>query len=126
MVAAADAALAALNGGSSIESFANDNKYEWQVELAAYRASSVVPRTILQRAFELPTPGPGESVFEYVMSPEGDVQVLELARVTPGALTALAPAQRTELREQVKSEFARMGNTEFQRGVRNRAEISVL
>lgn len=126
MIEAADAALAALNGGSTIESFANENKYEWQVELAAYRGSAIVPRTILQRAFELPSPSPGESVFEYVLSPEGDVQVLELARVTPGSLTALAPAQRAELRQQVKSEFARMANTEFQRGVRDRAEISAL
>ncbi len=126
MIEAADSALATLKGGQSIESYANDNGYEWQVELAAYRGNTVIPRTILQRAFELPVPNPGESVFEYVLSAEGDVQMLELARVSPGILSALGPAQKTELREQVKGEFARLANIEFQRGVRERAEITVL
>lgn len=126
IIEAAEAAIATLNEGSSLENFANDNGYDWQVELAAYRGSTVVPRNVLQRAFELPGPTPGDSVFEYVLSPEGDVQVLELARITAGELKALLPAQKTELQEQVKAEFARMANNEFQRGVRERAEISVL
>lgn len=126
MMGAADAALATLRGGQSIESYANDNGYDWQVELAAYRGNAVVPRTILQRAFELPVPKSGESVFEYVLSPEGDIQMLELARVSPGTLSVLGPAQKTELRAQVKGEFARLANTEFQRRVRERAEITVL
>lgn len=126
IVEAAESAIAELSQGTSLESYANDNGYDWQVELAAYRGSTVVPRNVLERAFELPQPAPGGSVFDYVMDSEGDVTVLELARITAGDLSALRPAQKAELSKQVKAEFASMANTEFQRGVRERADITVL
>ena len=121
-----DQALNALRSGLSIEAFANQNGYTWQVELAASRRSGMVPQDVLQRAFQLAVGKDGQSSFDYVINPSGDVQVLELARVTPGALTALDSAQRTRLRQQITAEFSRTVYAEYQRALRDEADITVL
>jgi peptidyl-prolyl cis-trans isomerase D len=126
VVDAANEALAQLRAGASLEAFSNDAGYEWQVELAANRTSPVVPQPVLQRAFELQVPADGESTFDYVFTPTGDAQVLELVRVTPGAYEALNEPQKTQLKQQITAEYGRMVNTEFQRGLRDRADITVL
>jgi peptidyl-prolyl cis-trans isomerase D len=126
VVDAAQEALLQLRAGASLEAFSNGAGYEWQVELAANRTSPVVPEPVLQRAFELQVPANGESTFDYVLTPMGDVQVLELVRVTPGAYEALNGPQKTQLKQQITAEYGRMVNTEFQRGLRDRADITVL
>ena len=126
VIAAADSALVRLQAGESVEQLSVDSGYEWQVELAAGRSNAMLPRPVLQRAFELAPPAESQSSFDYVMSPTGDVQVFELARVTPGALQTLSPVQRDQLRQQITTEYGRMVSTEFQRGLRDRADISVL
>lgn len=122
----AERALVELYAGAGVENFSNDNGYEWQVELSANRANPMVPRPVLERAFELPAPGEGQSTFDYVVTPAGDVQVFELDSVTPGSLTALSPAQKKQLSQTITAEHARMANIEFQRGLRDRADITVL
>jgi hypothetical protein len=86
----------------------------------------MIPRGLLQRAFELAAPDQGESAFDFVITTEGDVQVFELARVTPGSLETLSDAQKLQLSQQITTEFARMANAEFLRGLRNVADITVL
>jgi peptidyl-prolyl cis-trans isomerase D len=123
---AAEQALVALTEGATVEAFAKAQGYEWQVELAASRRSSMVPYPVLQRAFELPAPTDGNSQFEYVESASGDVLILELARVTTGVLSELAPAQESQLQQQVTAEYGGMVNNEYQRGLRDKADISVM
>ncbi|MEH6590315.1 MAG: SurA N-terminal domain-containing protein [Halioglobus sp.] len=123
---AAEQALVALTEGATVEGLAKAQGYEWQVELAASRGSSMVPYPVLQRAFELPAPTDGESEFEYVASAAGDVLILELARVTAGALSELPPAQEAQLEQQVTAEYGGMVNNEYQRGLRDKADISVM
>ena len=86
----------------------------------------MVPAPVLQRAFELPEPAEGQSTFDYVRTPAGDVQVFELVRVTPGVLAALDPAQKNRLMQQITTEYGGMVNSEFQRGLRDSADITVL
>ena len=119
-------ALSALRGGVGVEDFANQNAYDWQVELAASRRNSMVPRAILQRAFELPLPAQGQSVFEYVLTPEGDAQVFELVRVTEGDYTIMAEREKQGLDRQVSGEFSGLIDLEFQNGLRERADIAVM
>ena len=123
---AADEALEQLRGGVGLEAYSNENGYQWQVELAANRRNPMVPQAVLQRVFELPAPTEGQSTFDYVTSPTGDILVFELARVTPGALVALDPAQKNQLKSQITTVYGRILNTEFQRGLRERADITVL
>jgi hypothetical protein len=80
----------------------------------------------LQRVFDLAEPAEGRSTFDYVTTATGDVQVFELARVTAGALAVLTPVQKDQLRQQITTEYARLVNIEFQRGLRDKADITVL
>jgi peptidyl-prolyl cis-trans isomerase D len=124
--AEADRALLALRSGQNIEAFANENQYEWQVELAANRANALVPRAVLQRAFELPQPGEGQSEFEYVLSSSGDVQVFELVRASAGSYTELSENEKLGLTQQVSGEFAGLINAEYQNSLRDSADITVM
>jgi peptidyl-prolyl cis-trans isomerase D len=123
---AAEQALQSLAQGISVEELAKTEGYEWQVELAAARGSAMVPYPVLQRAFELPAPTDGDAQFEYVESAAGDVLILELARVTPGALSELPPAQENQLQQQVIAEYGGMVSSEYQQGLRAKADISVM
>jgi peptidyl-prolyl cis-trans isomerase D len=123
---AAERAVLHLREKGGLEAYSNDHGYEWQVELAANRRNPMVPAPVLRRAFELPEPAQGQSIFDYVLTPAGDVQVFELVRVTPGALVALDPAQKDQLKQQITAEYGGMVNSEFQRGLRDSADITVL
>ena len=119
-------ALLALREGASIETFASDNGYDWQVELGADRGNGQLPPMVLRRAFELPAPAEGVTTFEFVPGLAGDIQVLELVRVTPGDASQLAAERKTNLGEQLSSEYGSLLLDEYQRGLRANAEISVL
>ena len=126
VAAKAEQALQALRSGVSLEAFAKQEGYEWQVELGASRRNTVVPGEVLQRAFELPVPPEGESASDFIMTPVGDAQVFELVRVSEGEYESLAEPEQQALRQQVSAEYSNLVDTEFQRGLRSDAEINVL
>ena len=122
----AECALQALRSGVTVEQFAVDKGYTWQVELGAERRNTAVPTGVLRRVFELPVPPEGAAAVDFVMTPGGDAQVFELARVTPGQFAELEPTEREVLQQQVSAEFANLVDTEFQRALRDDADITVL
>jgi peptidyl-prolyl cis-trans isomerase D len=126
VTAEADSALQALHTGTGVETYAISNGYEWQVELAALRANSAVPASILQRAFQLPVPDEGKSEFEFVLAPNGDALVFELTRVTAGDYSLMSERQKQQLLQQVSGEFGGLLNVEHQKALRDTAEITVM
>ena len=76
--------------------------------------------------FELPAPEAGGSISDYVMTPEGDIMVFELVRVTLGDIDSLQVDQRETLRAQLGAEYSGMVDTEFQQVLRDEADITVL
>ena len=122
----AERALVSLRAGNSVESFAVENNYAWQVELGARRSNTALPQEVVQRAFQLPAPAEGESSFEFIQSRGGDVLVFELARVVPGDASALPAPLENGLREQLAAEYGSLLLGEFERGLRASAEISRL
>lgn len=126
VAAAAEQAVQQLRTGATVEQLAVSEGYEWQVELGAERRNTTVPRDVLQRAFELPVPSQGESATDYVMTLTGDAQVFELARVTAGQYESLAEMEQRALQQQVSAEYGNLVDNEFQRGLRDGADITVL
>jgi peptidyl-prolyl cis-trans isomerase D len=122
----ADRILQELAAGAAIDQLASAGGYSWQVELAADRRNSAVPTDVLARAFEMPAPGQGEKLLDYVITAEGDAQVLSLMQVNPGRLEQLEEAAVASLQQQVSGEYANLLDNEYQRGLRERAEISVM
>jgi peptidyl-prolyl cis-trans isomerase D len=126
VAAEAERALEQLRTGAGVEQFAVDAGYDWQVELGADRRNIAVPRDILQRAFELPVPAEGETPSEFVMTAAGDAQVFVLARVIAGQYDQLSPPEQQLLGQQVSAEYSSLVDTEFQRGLRDSADITTL
>ncbi|MEM1114403.1 MAG: SurA N-terminal domain-containing protein [Pseudomonadota bacterium] len=126
LVVKAERALVALRGGQSVEAFATESGYAWQVELGARRANGTVPREVLARVFELPAPEPGSTSFDYVTGSNGDVLVLELDRVSPGDSDTLAGPAVDGLRNQLSAEQGGLLLGEYERGLREAADISRL
>jgi peptidyl-prolyl cis-trans isomerase D len=122
----AERILQELAAGAAIDQLAGTGGYEWQVELAADRVNSAVPADVLTRAFEMPVPGQGEKLLDYVITAEGDAQVLSLMQVNPGRLEQLEQAAVVSLQQQVSGEYANMLDNEYQRGLRERADITVM
>lgn len=127
MVAAeADRIVQELASGASIEQLATDAGYTWQVELGADRRNGAVPREVLARAFEMPVPAQDQTLVDFVMTPSGDAQVVSLVRVNPGSLEALEAAAQISLLRQLSSEYSSLVDSEYQRGLRESADISVM
>jgi peptidyl-prolyl cis-trans isomerase D len=115
-----------LAAGAAIDQLASAGGYSWQVKLAADRRNSAVPADVLAWAFKMPAPGQGEKLLDYVITAEGDTQVLLLMQVNPGRLEQLEQAAVALLRQQVSGEYANLLDNEYQRGLRERADISVM
>jgi peptidyl-prolyl cis-trans isomerase D len=124
--ARAESILSQLQRGGSVESIALEAGFDWQVELGAQRTGTAVPPSLLTRAFSLPAPEAGQSAFEFVMDDNGDALVFELFRVTSGELAGLTPLQRQQLIQGAVGESARLLDLEYQQGLRERADITVL
>jgi peptidyl-prolyl cis-trans isomerase D len=125
-LAEARRAMAAIaSGESTLESFAVENGYDWQVEIGADRRNINLPESVLQRAFELVAPDDAP-VLDTVVNPAGDIQLVELVRVSEGKLESLSDVQRGVLQRQVGGEYGTLVQQEYQSGLREAAEITVL
>ena len=124
--AEADRIVQALASGASIEQLATDAGYTWQVELGADRRNGAVPREVLARAFEMPVPAQDQTLVDFVMTQSGDAQVVSLERVNPGRLETLEATAQIALQRQLSSEYSTLVDSEYQRGLRESADISVM
>tara|TARA_R110001592_G_scaffold363036_1_gene679446 strand:+ start:62387 stop:64267 length:1881 start_codon:yes stop_codon:yes gene_type:complete len=122
----AERILEELAAGAAIDQLASAGGYNWQVELAAERRNSAVPADVLARAFEMPAPEQGEKLLDYVVTAEGDALVLSLMQVNPGRFDLLEQSDVVSLQQQVSAEYANLLDNEYQRGLRERADISVM
>ncbi len=124
--AEAERALEQLRGGLAADQFASSQGYTLQVELGVDRRNTTVPPQALRRIFELPPPAADKPSTDYIIAPTGDVLVVELMRVSAGDYKGLQGAEREQLQQTLSGESGNLINDELQRGLRDRADISVL
>jgi hypothetical protein len=86
----------------------------------------MLPPEVLSRAFELPAPSPGETSSDFVMTPAGDALVFELVRVTQGDYASMSEADKNGLQGQTGAAYSGLVDSEFQQGLRENADITVL
>lgn len=118
--------LEQLRAGKTVEEVASAQGYEVHVEIGVDRRNTTVPPEVLQRAFELPPPEADKPVAAYVELQGGDASIVELSRVTAGEYKSLPQAEQLQLRQFLTGEIGNLTNNEFQLGLHERAEISVL
>ncbi|MCZ6828330.1 MAG: SurA N-terminal domain-containing protein [Gammaproteobacteria bacterium] len=119
----AEALLASLHAGASIEELALANDYPWQVELGAKRDNRNVPASMLARVFTLPVPVDSDSLFDYVQTAGGDIEIFELVRVMAGNSDTLAPARRQQLSGRLLQEGSSAVDAHYQKALLARADI---
>ena len=116
--------IARLEAGETMEQVARDLDYEWQIELGITRSSGRLPPAVAQRGFELPQPADAP-LRDTARGDSGDLYVIELSRVRPGQLSALDANQRARLADQIANEYAGLVQRQFERRLREAADVTV-
>ncbi|MEZ5503078.1 MAG: SurA N-terminal domain-containing protein [Halioglobus sp.] len=119
-------ALKQVRAGEALARIAEAKGYAMQVELAVDRRNSAVPPEVIQRAFELPTPAGDATSSDFIITPNGDAVVIELVRVIPGSYKSLDEPEKLQLQKLLVTESGQLIDGEFQRGLQESADISVL
>jgi hypothetical protein len=83
-----------------------------------------VPEALRDRAFELPAPAEGSTTFDYVQNSEGDIELFELVRVSPGDDSELAAGQRRSLERQLANEEGQRVDEYYRQSLASRAVIT--
>jgi peptidyl-prolyl cis-trans isomerase D len=119
-------ALKKLYAGAQLAEIAESAGYEIQVELGMNRRDTTVPSEVLQRTFELPQPDSDSASADFVMLPNGDSVVIQLLEIRTGEYESLADPEKSQLEQALNGELGSLIDTEYQRGLRDRADIKVL
>lgn len=107
--------------GERLEEIANAEGYEWRVELGARRVGSLLPPEVVSLAFSM---GQGaDAALDSVDLVNGDLAVVELARVEPGRLDNLSSAQRDQLATQLTQLQGQLSMLEYRTALRDNADI---
>ena len=112
-----------LENGESFEAAAKVLGLEWRVELAATRLSSQLPRAVLDAAFDMSASE--ENALRAVPVPGEGYAVVQLARVSAGALSQLNQGEQQQIGALRSSEQQRLAFDEFLLHQRDVADIVV-
>ncbi len=112
-----------LGTGESFEAAARVLGLEWRVELAATRLSSQLPRAVLDAAFDMSASE--ENALRTVPVPGEGYAVVQLARVSAGALSQLNQGEQQQIGALRSSEQQRLAFDEFLLHQRDVADIVV-
>ena len=112
-----------LKDGESFEAAANLLGLEWRVELAATRLSSQLPRAVLDAAFAMFASD--ETELRTVPVPGEGYAIVQLARVSAGALEQLNQGEQQQIGALRNNEQQRLAFDEFLLHQRDTADIVV-
>ena len=122
----ADRALQQLDKGLTATEFADSQGYTLSVELGVDRTNRILPPEVLGRTFVLPRPAADLPSTDFIVMPNGDAIVIELLNVTAGEFTSLPEQEQQQFHQLLSAEAGNLINNEYQRGLRERAKISIL
>ena len=103
---AADALLAQVRQGMTMDAAAASVKASVQSAAAVERNATSVPAPLRVQAFLLPHPAAGKAAFAAVDMHDGTYAVLALDKVQPGDLSTVSAEQRESLRQQMAQAYA--------------------
>jgi len=112
-----------IGSGETIEDIANQDSYEWRVEIGARRSGGLLPPEVARLAFSMKlSSGP---TIDMVDLPGGDLAVVELARLTPGKVDNLDPGEADQLVAQLGEVQGQLSLVEYRLALRQNAEVVV-
>lgn len=126
IAAEAGGVLEQVQAGLQIEQFADSHGYELRTELGVDRRNRSIPPDVMRRIFELAPPATDKPETDFVIAQNGDALVMQLLRVNAGDYKSLEDAEKEQLQNMLGGEYSGLVNHEFQRGLHDGADISVL
>lgn len=109
--------------GETMEDIANQDSYEWRVEIGARRSGGLLPPEVARLAFSMKlSSGP---TIDMVDLPGGDLAVVELARLTPGQVDNLDPGEADRLVAQLGEVQGQLSLVEYRLALRQNADVVV-
>ena len=122
----ANRAVQQLDGGLAVEQFADSEGYNLVVELGVDRTNRTLAPEVLGRTFALPRPAAGATSTDFILMPNGDAVVIELVSATAGEYASLPEQEQEQFHQLLSTEAGNLVNSEYQRGLRERAKITIL
>jgi len=116
--------ITALELGEMVDALAQRQNIDWQVVLAATRASlGAAAPGVVQAAFELPPPRQGERLFTNAPLPDGGLAVIEVSNAVDGKLESMADADREQLHSAMQQTRAQHLISAYRTALRQSAEV---
>jgi len=109
------------DSGERLEEIAGTDDYEWRVELGARRAGSLLPPEVATLAFSMSLSAEGS--IDSVELVNGDLAVVELARIQAGNLENLSASERVAMADQLTQLQGQLSLLEYRSALRANADI---
>ncbi len=114
-----------LQSGESLQSVAEEQQLEWQVQMDSTRNNEQVDRSLLAEIFQLPKPSSQQPVNTRVTLEGGDVVVAQLTVVKPGTLPQLDESQRTMLKLRLAQDLGAAEMATYQSALNDSADVEI-
>lgn len=92
---------AEIQAGADIEKLAHENKYEWQVKLAAQRTTPDIDRQLLGAAFKLPKASESVRGVDFIKTLKGDYIIFAVNNVKDGRLEDVNPMESSAIKNYI-------------------------
>jgi peptidyl-prolyl cis-trans isomerase D len=122
----ADAALAEVRGGKTLEAYASEKSLELKQADAVGRAGVTVAPAIAQQAFELPHPAPGKPSLGLASLTADRYALIALTAVTDGDPAKTDAEARTAMLEQLSQGLGGAEANAFVQALRKSTKIEVM
>lgn len=122
----AEALLARVKAGESVEAIAKEGGFEWQVSLKAKRSANNADRDALSKAFELAAPQVGQSVADFATKLNGDQVLVELTAVEYPVVDSLPKTQLSAFARNLASNSSERGTAFYQQWLVDQADVELM
>lgn len=124
---AADALLARLRGGESLESVAlSAGLPAPQTFPAVPRGAPVIDPSVSEAAFSVPAPSAGKATPGKALMANGQVALFAVTKVTPGDIAEVPPDQRAMLQQQLEQMGGSSDTQALVKALRKRMKVEVV
>ena len=121
----ADALLAKLRSGESMENIASSANAKIEKATDVMRTQPGLPPSLNAAAFLLPHPAKDKTVFSDVAMPNGSYALLALDKVQGADMGQITPPQRTMLKQQMAQAYGSEAAQEFVSVLREQSKIQI-
>ncbi len=123
---AADALLARLRGGESLEAVAVSKSLPPpQIIPAVQRGMPVIDPSVSETVFAVPAPATGKTAFGKTLLADGQAVLFAVTKVTPGNMAEVPPQQRVMLQQQLEQVGGSSDTEALVKSLRKRMKVNV-